>query len=90
MRLSKSKKFRYDPVERHSFTIQQAAYLKKDLILKQWAGKSLIERATLFKKRFPYTHITVYKLRKFYLEEKIKKKAIRISKIPAPKQLHAI
>ena len=40
----------------------------------------------LFKRRYPYAHVTIYKLRKLYHEEKIKKKSIRITKIPTPKQ----
>ena len=42
-------------------------------------------RSALFKRRFPYAHATVYKMRKFYKEHKIKKKSIRFSKLPAPR-----
>ena len=48
--------------------------------MKQWAGKSLLERVALFKRRFPYTHITVYKIRKLYRFMKIKKKLVRVGK----------
>ena len=40
----------------------------------------------LFKRKFPYAHITIYKLRKFYQEQRIKYKKIRITKIPTLKQ----
>ena len=48
--------------------------------MKQWAGKSLLERVALFKRRFPYTHITVYKIRKLYRFMKIKKKLVCVGK----------
>ena len=48
--------------------------------MKLWAGRSLLERVALFKRRFPYTHITVYKIRKLYRLSKIKKKMIRVGK----------
>ena len=85
LRLSKNKGFRSEPILKHSFTIQQANFLLNDNTLRQWSGKSMFERAALFKCKFPYAHITAYKLRKFYKDEKIKKKKIRISKDPAPR-----
>ena len=40
-----------------------------------------MERVALFKRRFPYTHITVYKIRKLYRLSKIKKKLVRVGKV---------
>ena len=36
----------------------------------------------MFRRRYPTTKTSVYKLRKLYKEHKIKKKAIRIGKTP--------
>jgi hypothetical protein len=36
----------------------------------------------MFKRKYPYAHITIYKLRKLYREQRIKKKSVRISKVP--------
>ena len=69
-------------VSKHKFTKEQVEFLTLDLTLKRWAGKSMAERTMLFKRRYPYAHITMYKLRKLYREQRIKKKSIRISKIP--------
>ena len=52
--------------------------------MKLWSGKSLNERVALIKRRYPYAHVTIYKLRKLYKEKKIKNKVIRkIKEIPA-------
>ena len=40
------------------------------------------ERVALFKRRYPGSKITVYKLRKLYAKKKIKKKVLRIGKVP--------
>ena len=48
--------------------------------MKNWSGKSLAERVALFKHKFSYAHCTIYKLRKFYAEYKIRKKKIRFTK----------
>ena len=48
--------------------------------MKLWSGKSLDERVALIKRRYPYAHVTIYKLRKLYKEKKIKHKVIRKSK----------
>ena len=47
-----------------------------------WATKSLEERVMLFKRRYPDSKITVYKVRKLYKKMKIKKKFIQRTKIP--------
>lgn len=44
----------------------------------------------LFKRKYPYAHITIYKLRKLYKEQRIKKKSIRITKIPNYRNLPRI
>ena len=62
-------------------------FLLSDRTFKQWAGKSLDERVALFKNKYPYAHITIYKLRKFYRQNKIKKKSITLTKIITSKQL---
>ena len=56
-----------------------------DRTLRKWSGNSLEERVKLFKKRYPYSHCTIYKLRKFYKEMKIKKKLVRVGKILPPR-----
>ena len=43
---------------------------------------SLEERVRLFKKRYPGTKTSIYKLRKLYTKHKIRKKVIRIGKTP--------
>ena len=53
---------------KHKFTKQQVEFLTLDATLKRWAGKSMAERTMLFKRRYPYAHITMYKLRKLYRE----------------------
>ena len=58
-----------------------------DQTLRLWSAKSLDERVVLFKQKYPYAHITIYKLRKFYRDNKIKKKSIRLTKIMLPRQL---
>ena len=50
--------------------------------LNSWVSKSLEERVRLFKNRYPESRITAYKLRKLYLKHKIRKKCIKIGKIP--------
>ena len=47
-----------------------------------WATKSLQQRVQLFKKRYPGSQITPYKLRKLYKEHKIRKKMIQNAKQP--------
>ena len=56
-------------------------YLISERTLKLWSAKSIEEWVALFKQRYPYAHITIYKLRKFYKENKIKKKLVRIGKV---------
>jgi len=63
------------------FTPEQEEYLTKMATLDRWASKSLEERVQLFKARYPNAKISIYKLRKLYYRHKIKKKAIRISKV---------
>ena len=44
----------------------------------------------LFKRRYPQTQTTIYKLRKLYSKYKIRKKCIRIAKIPSRPALEDI
>ena len=50
--------------------------------LDKWADKSLEERVRLFKRRYPGTKTSTYKIRKLYTKHKIRKKVIRIGKTP--------
>ena len=50
--------------------------------LDNWASKSLEERVRLFKRRYPESKITVYKLRKLYSKHKIRNKCIKYGKVP--------
>ena len=45
----------------------------------------MAERVALTKNKYPYLHVTIYKLRKFYKDNKVKKKCIRLTKIVTPK-----
>ena len=58
-----------------------------DDTLQRWAGRSLDERIMLFKRRYPQAHITIYKLRKLYRMNRIKKKLLRITKVPVSRTL---
>ena len=49
-------------------------FLIKASTLSNWASYSLEERVCLFMRRYPYTKISVYKLRKLYRKYKIRKK----------------
>ena len=53
----------------------------------RWAARSLEERVQLFRRRYPNTKITSYKLRKFFKETKIKDKVIRLEKQPKPQDM---
>ena len=50
--------------------------------LRQWAGRSLEERCKLFHRRFPELRISLYSLRKIYRLHHIKKKKLRMGKVP--------
>ena len=50
--------------------------------LYKWAAKSLKERVSLFKRRYPDTKMNVYRLRKLYKEQNIKNKRIKLTKLP--------
>ena len=47
------------------------------------------ERVALFKQRYPYSHCTIYKLRKLYKKTGIKRKMIRRVKIIPPRSHRA-
>ena len=70
------------PKKKEHFTDEQARFLTSQTTLVARATKSLPERMMLFKRRYPEAPITIYKLRKLYEQHKIKKKAIRMTKIP--------
>ena len=72
------------------FTKEQVEYLTNKKTLDKWVSKSLEERACLFKKRYPDSKVTVYKLRKLYTKFKIRKKAIIYGKIPKAPSLYDI
>ena len=68
--------------DKDHFTEEQRQYLTRARTLKVWATKSLQERVCLFKRRYPSANITSYKIRKLYSMYKIKKKCIRLTKLP--------
>ena len=76
-----------EPISKHTFTTQQSRFLLSDRIMRLWSAKSISERVALTKRRFPYCHVTEYKLRKFYRINKVKKKKIRMDKILTARQL---
>ena len=76
-----------EPISKHKFTEQQQRYLLSDQTLRRWSGHSIDERVALFKKRYPYSHCTVYKLRKFYQKHGVKKKVIRVGKVLPPRAM---
>ena len=63
------------------FTRDQVNYLTRPLTLRQQASYSLEERLAMFKRRYPNSKVTVYKLRKLYKQYGIKKKVIRKAKL---------
>ena len=65
-------------------------FLTNKKTLDKWVSKSLEERACLFKKRYPDSKVSVYKLRKLYTKFKIRKKAIIYGKIPKTPSLYDI
>ena len=64
------------------FTREQEEYLTNGDTLDRWAGKSLEERVQLFKRRYPGAKTTGYKIRKLYTKHKIRKKLVKIGKVP--------
>ena len=69
-----------EPIKKHSFTQQQIRFILSDRTMRLWSGKSLEERVALILHRYPYIHVTVYKLRKLYRQYNIKYKMVRQSK----------
>ena len=65
---------------------EQEAYLKDPAILKAWAGRSLIERAVLYHRRFPHKVISAMELCRFYRRNKIKRKAVTRYKTATPEK----
>ena len=57
-------------------------------VLNEWVSKSIQQRVRLFNLRYPQNQTSVYKLRKLYYKHGIKKKAIKIGKIPRPPNLY--
>ena len=68
------------------FSPEQIVYLTSAQTLDSWTSLSLEERLVVFKQRYPNSLVTVYKLRKLYKQYKIRKKVIRIRKIPTVPQ----
>ena len=64
------------------FTEEQEQFLTSKETLERWASKSLEERVRLFKSRYPGVKTSSYKIRKLYAKHKIRKKVIRIGKVP--------
>ena len=54
--------------KKEHFSEEQVKYLVSHDTLHSWATRSLAERVQLFKRRYPTSKITIYKLRKLYRE----------------------
>ena len=72
------------------FNKEQIKFLTNIRTLYAWATKSLEERLCLFKRRYPQSQTTVYKLRKLYAKFMSRKKCIRPAKIPSRPSLEDI
>jgi len=81
--LHKKRKAKRDRPER-IIEAEQEAYLKDPAILRAWAGRSLIERAILYHRRFPHKVISPMELCRFYKRNKIKRKAVTRYKTATP------
>ena len=73
---------RYVVDNKDHFSPEQVEYITCAETLTRWASKSLEERVSLLRRRYPNSKISLYKLRKLYAQHKIKKKVLRIEKIP--------
>ena len=56
----------------------------------QWATYSMEERVWLFKRRYPNSNITLYKLRKFYRQIMTRKKLIKEAKMTNPADFYKL
>ena len=74
------------PAGGRRFTEEQEAYLLNPATLSRWVVRSLEERLQLFKRRYPESNASLYMLRKLYKEHKIRKKMVRITKLPTKLQ----
>ena len=83
--LHKKRKSQRDQPER-IIEAEQEAYLKDPAILKAWAGRSLIERAVLYHRRFPHKVLSAMELCRFYRRNKIKRKAVTRYKTATPEK----
>ena len=83
--LHKKRKSPRDKPER-IIEAEQEAYLKDPAILKAWAGRSLIERAVLYHRRFPHKVISAMELCRFYKRNQIKRKAVTRYKTATPEK----
>ena len=81
--LHKRRKSKRDKPER-IIEAEQEAYLKDPVTLKAWAGRSLIERAVLYHRRFPHKVISAMELCRFYKRNKITRKAVTRYKTATP------
>ena len=83
--LHKKRKSPRDKPER-TIEAEQEAYLKDPATLKAWAGRSLIERAVLYHRRFPHKVISAMELCRFYKRNQIKRKAVTRYKTATPEK----
>ena len=73
---------KYKKKKGQHFTQEQVEFLTSEATLVNWSSKSLESRVRLFKRRYPGTKMTSYKIRKLYSKHKIKKKVISMGKTP--------
>ena len=78
------------PISKHHFTVGQREYLLSPKTMLKCCGMSLQERCMDFRRQYPDAHITIYKLRKLYKEVKIRKKYLRMTKLPDEPKLREI
>jgi hypothetical protein len=74
---------RYRVKKEQNFSKEQVSFLSSKRRLILWATKSMAERVALLKRWYPGMKVSQYKLRKLYYQLKIKKKMIRLTKIPS-------
>ena len=78
------------PITKHHFTDAQRDYLLRPETMLKYCGMSLQERCMDFRRQYPDGYITIYKLRKLYKEAKVRKKYLRMTKLPDEPKMREI
>ena len=74
--------------DKEKFRLQQQhlKFLTSQETLSAWVTKSIVERTALFHRSFPDKFIKLWRLHKVYQANLVKKKVIRVTKMPEKKQ----